>query len=243
MQDAVSESSTYRLFYWPSIQGRGEFVRLVLAEAGCEYQDVARLPAEQGGGVAALTRVLRDEQLPQPVFAPPLLQHGSLWLSQVANICLYLARRHALVPDDLAAQHHANQIALTIADWVAEVHDTHHPVEMAARYEDQRQEAARRARFFVNSRIPKFVAYFERALSRGPWLLGESFSYVDLLAFQVVDGLRFAFPAGMERAESPRLDALHAAVRGRERVASYLQSPSRIEYSDGIFRHYPELDS
>ena len=32
----------YELYYWPSIQGRGEFIRLTLEEAGADYVDVAR---------------------------------------------------------------------------------------------------------------------------------------------------------------------------------------------------------
>lgn len=241
----MRDHSPYRLYYWPTIQGRGEFIRLVLEEAGVEYVDVARLPDGEGGGFGAIREVLSREALPTALFAPPILEHGELWLSQTSNIALYLARRHDLVPADARGEHVANQIALTIADLVAEAHDTHHPVSVADYYEDQRPEAARRAKSFVEARIPKFGRHLERCIERagGRFLLGE-FSYVDLLAFQALKGLRHAFPRGLAavEVELPRLFAIEAAVAERPNVAAYLDSGRRIAFGDGIFRHYPELD-
>lgn len=242
----MSEASSYRLYYWPTIPGRGEFVRLILEEAGLEYEDVARLPEAEGGGFVAIRDLLRREDLPTALFAPPVLQHGELWLSQTSNIALYLARRHALVPEDPGAQHVANQVALTIADLVAEAHDTHHPISVADHYEDQKPEAARRSRHFVAARIPKFTRHLERCLerTRGGWLL-EEFSYVDLLAYQALEGLSFAFPEGARAVEpeTPRLLALRAAVAERPRVAAYLASERRLPFGEGVFRRYPELDA
>lgn len=242
----MSDNTEYRLYYWPTIPGRGEFVRLVLEEAAVLYVDVARLPETDGGGFAALRSVMQQMDLPTALFAPPILQYNDLWLSQSTNIALYLARRHKMLPQDLGAQHMANQIALTIADLVDEVHDTHHPISVADYYESQKPEARRRAAHFVSARIPKFVGYLERCIERsgGPFLLGEIFTFVDLFAFQVLEGLQHAFPKSTE-AVAPRMTrllALQRAVAERPRVAAYLSSDRRLPFSDGIFRHYPELD-
>lgn len=242
----MSDNAKYRLYYWPTIPGRGEFVRLVLEEAATPYVDVARLPEAKGGGFAALRSVMQQVGLNTALFAPPILQDGDLWLSQSTNIALYLARRHGLLPQDLGAQHVANQIALTIADLVDEVHDTHHPISVGDYYESQKPEARRRAAQFVSARIPKFIDYLEHCIERsaGPFMLGDTFTYVDLFAFQILEGLYFAFPKSTE-AVTPRMTrllALRRAVTERPRIADYLASERRLPFSDGIFRHYPELD-
>lgn len=235
------------LYYWPMIQGRGEFVRLALEEAGARYVDVAR----GKGGMAAMQRFLAGEEAGALPFAPPFVKVGRTVLSQTANVLAFLAPRLALVPDDDALRAEAAQIQLTIADLVGEAHDTHHPIASSLYYDDQKKEAKRRARSFVTERMPKYLGWLEDVLarnarSRGRWLVGRELTYADLSAFQVVAGLRFAFPnamAGLER-KLPRLVALHDRVAERPRIAAYLASERRIAFNqDGIFRHYPELDA
>ena len=236
----------YELYYWPGIQGRGEFIRLALEEAGADYVDVARIPQR---GVPALMRVLKNRSLRYPPFAPPFLKAGKLVIGQTANILLYLGPRLGLAPKGKAGQLWAHQLQLTIADWVAEVHDTHHPVSGGLYYDEQKGEAKRRAADFRAERLPKFLDYFERVLERNPkgtgYLLGKAVSYVDLSMFQMIAGLRYAFPAAMARLEPkyPRLAALHDRVSVRPRIAAYLSSPRRLPFNQqGIFRHYPEID-
>lgn len=234
---------TYELYYWPSIQGRGEFVRLVLAEAGAAYVDVAR----ESGGMQRLEDLLEGGIGQTPGYAVPMLQHGELIISQTANICLYLARRHGLVPGDEASELHANQLQLTLQDLLTEVHDTHHPISVADYYEDQKQAAKRRAKAFVELRLPKFLDYFERALqaSGGDFLLGGQLSYADLSMFQMMQGLQYAFPRAMEarRRQAIGLNGLCERVEGRPAISEYLESEHRIPFNEqGIFRHYPELD-
>ena len=245
MSDARSK---YELFYWPSIQGRGEFVRLALEEAGAEYVDVARLPVDEGGGVAAIQRFLKGHEDGALPFAPPFVRVDGVVVAQTASILAFIGPRLGLVPDDDAAPRAAAlQLSLTIADVVAEVHDTHHPVATALYYEDQQPEAKRRAETFVTQRMPKYLGYFERVLARtGKGLVGPSLTYSDLGLFQLVDGLRYAFPRAMDNVEhaAPRVVALHAQVAKRPRIAAYLASPRRIPFNeDGIFRRYPELDA
>lgn len=237
----------YELYYWPTIQGRGEFVRLVLEEAGAAYIDVAR--GEQGPDFASVEQVLANGTIVRPPFAPPILKAGELVIAQTANILLYLGDRHGLAPDNDTDRLWAHQLQLTLADWVDEIHDTHHPIGAELYYEDQKPEAARRARGFREHRLPKFLGYFERVLASNPFgdgqLAGERITYADLSLFQIVEGLRYAFPRAMERVEPdhPRVTALHASVRARPRVAAYLASERRIPFNeDGIFRHYPGLD-
>ncbi len=243
----ATSGTVYELFYWASIQGRGEFVRLALEAAGAAYRDVARLPADQGGGVRALTAVLADPAGGGPFFAPPILRHGTVTLSHTAAILQYLGPRLGLVPDDESSRLKAHQLQLTITDFVLEAHDTHHPIASSLYYEDQKPEAARRAELFIKNRIPKYLGHFERVLdgNGGGHALGGALSYVDLSLFQVMAGLRYAFPNAMSRIASTvsRLAALHDRVAAAPAVAAYLASPRRIPFNEhGIFRHYPELD-
>jgi glutathione S-transferase len=239
----------YELYYWPSIQGRGEFVRLALEEADVEYEDVARIPRR---GVPALMRFLEGKSGGCPPFAPPFLRAGKLVIAQTANILLWLAPRHGLVQKGEAARLWAHQLQLTISDWLVEAHDTHHPIGGAFYYEDQKPESLRRAAHFTGARLPKFLDYFEQLLShgtsgeKGGWLLGRTLSYVDLSFFQMVAGLRYAFPRAMAKLEAkhPRSVALHDRVASRPRVAAYLASKRRIAFNQhGVFRRYPELDA
>jgi glutathione S-transferase len=232
----------YELYYWPEIQGRGEFVRLVLEDAGCDYVDVAREP----GGEAKLMAVLAGEREGVLPFAPPVLYAGSIVIAQTAAITRFLGERHGLAPSSDAGRAGALTIALTIADLVAETHDTHHPITGDKRYETQKPAAHDRAAAFRRARIPKFLGYLERNLERnGDVLVGAAISYVDLAAFQVVEGLSYAFPRAMARVggDIPRLLALRDRVAQRPRLLRYLTSPRRLPFSEqGIFRHYPELD-
>jgi glutathione S-transferase len=233
----------YELYYWPSIQGRGEFVRLVLEDAGAHYVDVARLPR----GMAAMSRFLESRAVKLPPFAPPFLKAGKLVIAQTANILLFLGPRLGLAPKDEASRLWAHQLQLTIADWVAEIHDTHHPIASSLYYEDQKREAKRRAENFRNERLPKFMNYFEQALKRNgsQYLVGKTVSYVDLSIFQMIEGLRYAFPRAMAKRERkhPRLVALRDRVAARPRLAVYLASERRLPFNrQGIFRNYPELD-
>ena len=234
----------YELYYWPGIQGRGEFVRLALEDASADYVDVAR---KAGGGVPAVMRLLEGARIKHPSFAPPFLKAGARIIGQTANILLFLGPRHGLTPRGEEGRLWTHQLQLTIADLVAEVHDTHHPIAVGLYYEDQRPTAKRRAADFVGNRAPKFLAYFERVLQRsgGPYLNGRASTYADLSLFQVVQGLRYAFPRGMRRLERkiPRVVALQDRVAARPRIAAYLASDRRIPFNQsGLFRHYSELD-
>jgi glutathione S-transferase len=236
----------YELYYWPEIQGRGEFVRLALEDAGAKYVDVARQSAK-GGGVPGMMKLLDGAEVKTPPFAPPFLRNGRLLIGQTANILLYLGPRHGLAPAAEAGRLWTHQLQLTIADLVVDVHDTHHPIASSLYYDDQRPEAKRRAADFLKSRMPKYLRYFEGVIERsgGRYLLGRRLTYADLSLFQIVEGLRYAFPKAAARLEKkiPRVVELHDAVAGRPRLKAYLASERRIPFNEmGIFRHYPELD-
>ena len=232
----------YELYYWPGIQGRGEFVRLALEEAGADYDDVAR----QKSGMPKLMRLL-DGKETRPPFAPPFLKAGKLLIAQTANILLFLGERHGLAPKNERGKLFVHQLQLTIADAVAEAHDVHHPVASSLYYENQKREAKRAAHNFTQERIPKYLGYFESVLahSNGPYLLGNRVSYADLSLFQLVEGLRYAFPLNMTRAEKKLhlIPQLCERVATSARIADYLASDRRIPFNEnGIFRHYKELD-
>jgi glutathione S-transferase len=244
----------YELYYWPEIQGRGEFVRLALEDAGAEYVDVAREPAKgpakgaaKAGGVPAMMALLNGKLVQHPSFAPPFLRSGKLLIGQTANILLYLGPRHGLAPANEAGRLWTHQLQLTIADLVGEAHDTHHPIASSLYYDDQRPEAKRRAADFRQSRMPKYLGYFEGVLERGGgrYLLGRRLTYADLSLFQIVEGLRYAFPKATARLEKkiPRVIDVHDAVAERPRLKAYLGSARRIAFNEmGIFRRYGELD-
>jgi len=240
----------YELYYWAGIQGRGEFVRLALEEAGVDYVDVARESDDNGGGEAALLRYLEDATIVRPPFAPPFLKAGDLVIGQAANILAYLGAHHGLAPHDEAGRLWANQLQLTIVDFLVEIHDTHHPIGANLYYEDQRDEALRRTADFLKRRAPKYLDYFETVLERNPtdsdYLIGATLTYPDLSLFQIVAGLRYAFPRAMARLEKKHAGvvALHDTVAKRPRIAAYLASDRRIPFNEfGIFRHYKELDA
>jgi glutathione S-transferase len=230
----------YELYYWPMIQGRGEFVRLALEDAGADYLDVARGREEDGQGMAAMMRLMDPARSATPPFAPPFLKDGELLISQTANILHYLGPRLGLAPEDEAGRLWTHQLQLTIADLLGEIHDTHHPIASGLYYEDQQPEAARRTADFLKTRAPKYLGYFEGLTAED-----RPTTYADLSLFQVIEGLRYAFPKAMARLEAklPRLVALHEHVAQRPRIAAYLASPRRIPFNQmGIFRRYPELD-
>lgn len=236
----------YELYYWPTIQGRGEFIRLALEEAGADYVDVARRPGQRG--VPAMMKLMQDRRLACPPYAPPFLKAGNTIVAQTANILLFLGSRLKLAPRDEAGRLWAHQLQLTISDLVVEIHDTHHPVSSWLYFEEQRPAARRRSKDFWRYRVPKYLGYFERVLKKngGRFMVGRRLSYVDLSLFEIIEGLRYAFPKRMKRFERkiPGLIALHDRVAKRPRIAAYLRSPRRIPFSQwGIYRYFRELDA
>jgi glutathione S-transferase len=232
----------YELYYWPSIQGRGEYVRLALEEAGADYADVAR--GERG--MAAMMRMMETKS-GTPPFAPPFLKAGKLVIGQTANILFYLGSRHGLAPKAEAGRLWVHQLQLTVTDFVVEVHDTHHPIATSLYYEDQKAPAKKRTGEFWDERVPKYLGYFERLLEQngGAFLTGRRLTYIDLSLFQIVEGLRYAFPKRMRAFERkiPGLVDLRDRVAARPNIKAYLTSKRRIAFNeDGIFRHYKELD-
>lgn len=237
----------YELYYWPEIQGRGEFVRLALEQAGADYVDVARRPGKNG--TPAMLKLLDGTRVAHPPFAPPFLQAGKLLIGQTANILLYLGEHEGLAPKTEAGRLWTHQLQLTLADFLVEIHDTHHPIGSGLYYEDQKKEAKRRTADFLKNRLTKYLGYFERVLAQNPsgdkWLVGARLTYADLSLFQIIEGLRYAFPKAMRRMEKKTrgLVALHDRVAARPRIAAYLQSERRIAFNEmGIFRRYKELD-
>jgi glutathione S-transferase len=233
----------YQLYYWPEIQGRGEFVRLALEDAGIAYEDVAR----QSGGLQQMLAIMRGDEK-RPPYAPPFLKAGGLTIAQVANILFWLGPRLDLAPKDEGARLWLHQLQLTVTDLVKEIHDTHHPLGSSLYYEDAKPEAKRYTQNFLKERAPKYLGYFETVLARsgGPWLLGRRVSYADLSMFQLIEGLRYAFPKGMQRIErkTPGLARVRDRVAERKTIAAYLASDRRIQFNEkGIFRRYQELDA
>lgn len=231
----------YDLWYWPDIPGRGEFVRLALETAGIPYRDRAR-----SEGAKALAERLEAMEGRVP-FAAPWIELDGLVIAQTANILLYLGERHDLTPSAMKDRLWLNQVQLTIADMVAEAHNTHHPINAGAFYAEQRPEAARAAAAFRDERMPKFLQHFEAVVTCNPgdWLIDHRWTYGDTSLFQLIEGLRYAFPVRMATLERglPALAALRDRTAALPGLRDYLASDRRLPFNeDGIFRHYPELD-
>lgn len=236
-------SVTYELYYWPGLQGRGEFVRLAFEEAGVAYVDHARNIAMDD-----LQSVLAETNT--PAFALPILRHGDVTVGQSALILHYLGPRLSLVGETEALRLWTHQIQLTLSDFANEVHDTHHPLGVSDYYENQKPEALKRAAEFRGARAPKFLTWCETVLGRNPagpqFLAGDHLNYADLSLFQMISGLEYAFPNMMRRLlpDYPLIAALHAHVAARTNIHAYLESDRRVPFNEsGIFRHYPELDA
>jgi glutathione S-transferase len=233
----------YQLFYWPKIQGRGEFVRLALEDAAAAYDDFARSKT----GMDRMMAMMNGGRGMHPPFAPPFLKAGKLVIAHTANILFFLGPRLKLSPRDEAGRLWLHQLQLTVTDFVKEIHDTHHPLGGELYYEDAKPEAKRFTENFLKSRVPKYLGYFETVLAKsgGPYALGRKFSYVDLSLFQLIKGLRYAFPKAMARIarKAPAVVGVHDRVAKRPRIKAYLSSERRLAFNEmGIFRHYPELD-
>ncbi|KXJ86778.1 glutathione S-transferase [Microdochium bolleyi] len=255
-----SHGVEYELIYWPGIPGRGEHIRLCLEEGGASYTDTALVEGEGGGAPAVMAQIAASNKgtaTSPPPLAPPILRHGDLTISQLPNILMYLGPRLGLAPGSAdgassSAPYMINQLALTALDGLSnEPHDCHHPVAVGDYYEDQKEEAKRKSKDYVQNRLPKFLGYFQRVLEgeasgQGPWLHGGALSWADVVLFQCVDGVKFAFPKALTAAEKSgkydKVFALHAAVQERPKIKQYLESSRRQKYSMGIYRYYEELD-
>jgi len=253
-QKASSSSNTsYELIYWPGVPGRGEHIRLCFEETSTPYTDVANQTKD---GIKAVTSLIDPSYTGEggnlPPLAPPILRHGELLIAQLPNILLYLGPQLGLTPDlneDPHGIYYINQLALTALDGLSnEPHDVHHPIAVGAYYEDQKEEAKKKAPDYRDNRLPKFLDYFERVLKSeaskgGEWLYGGKLTYADLVLFQTMDGVSFAFPKAMEQLKkSGKYDGVFGLVeqvRSRENIKKYLESDRRLQYSMGVYREFP----
>ncbi|KAL1639271.1 hypothetical protein SLS58_008113 [Diplodia intermedia] len=252
---------TYELLYHPGIPGRGEYIRLVLEAAGTPYSEPAREKGKAGYDAVLATcspSSTGDADGNPPVFAPPALRvpgagrdGKALVIAQTPNIIQYLAPKVGLAPADEADALHASQIMLTALDLSNETHDSHHPIAVSLYYEDQKDAAKQRAKDFRENRIPKFFSYFERSLKGneesggGKYLVGDKLTHADTTVWQVIDGLLFAFPKELEarKEEFPLIfGKFYPGIKEEKGLKEYLASDRRLKYSQGLYRHYPELD-
>ncbi|MXO64197.1 glutathione S-transferase [Altericroceibacterium endophyticum] len=235
----------YDFWYWPTLPGRGDFIRYPLEAAQIPYTDCAR---DAEDGFAAVAEHLEAKQGCH-AFAVPLLETGSESIAQTANILLFLNQEHGLGPSDAAGMRYLNQLQCDIADITEEVHAVHHPISTAFYYEDQRDAAIQSAEKFREQRIPKYLAHFERIANAhdGDWLLeGDSWSTGDTSIAYLLDGLHFMFPLRMAALQSdyPTIHQIQQKTFALEYLDAYRASDRCAAFgTEGIFRNYPELDA
>jgi len=257
---AQSSQPQYELLYHPVIPGRGEFIRLAFEAAKVPYTDVANTEKDGYSTVQqiCMSQNTQSEGSNPPVFAPPALRVAgagkdarSLVIHQTPTILLYLGPRLGLVPGDEVGRLYVSQLTLTALDLNNEVHDTHHPIASSKYYEDQKEESLLKSQDLRGNRIPKYFSHFERTLKgnhedgKGRYLVGGKLTYADLTVWQVLDGLFFAFPKELQarKGEFPDLlETFYGSVKEEGGIKEYLSSSRRLPYSQGVFRHYPELD-
>lgn len=255
-----STEPRFVLLYHATIPGRGEFIRLALEAVGEPYTDAAN--ASKPGAREVYSRIDRnstgDEDGNPPHFAPPMLKipgagkNGkTLVISQTANILLYLGSKLGLAGEDDVDKYYVNQLVLTVMDLFDENHSTHHPIASSLYYEDQAEEAQKKSKDFRETRIPKFFGFFERVLKgneekgHGKYLVGSSLTYADTTFWHVLDGLNFAFPKELKAREKDYpliFTKFYPGIKEEKGIKEYLASGRRIPFSNGVFRHYPELD-
>lgn len=237
----------YRLVYWPGLPGRGEFVRVVFEDLGLAFQDTARRSEAEGGGFPAVRAFVEGRNPGDPHYAPPIVSDGEIVVSQTPAVLAWLGARHGLWPESESGRTRALQLQLTLADFVTEIHDTHHPLLHAGYYEDQKDAAIVRSEQFLQARMPRFLGHFEDVLDTagGVHMVRDGFSTVDLAMFHLLEGLEYAFPRSFARQSPgyPLLSELRERVRARPRLSAYLASDRRMPFNErGVFRRYPELD-
>lgn len=243
----MSEKKEFTLYYWAGLPGRGEFVRLALEFAGADYWDICRDPNNQEDPFQSILRKLESPDVFPPVFAPPILEHNGKFIAQTANVLDYLANIFPIGGGDSESKRASLQVQLTIADFLTEIHNTHHPISASLYFEDQVEEAKKASKVFLNDRIWKWMKFWNSMVnsSKGDFLLGKEILYVDLSFFQVLGGLIYAFPlfmSGLEK-EFPKLFRHFERISMNSKLKSYLESDRRLFYNrTGLFRHYPELD-
>ncbi|TAQ89053.1 hypothetical protein B7494_g2622 [Chlorociboria aeruginascens] len=245
-------SAPYELIYYTGVPGRGEHVRLMLEEAGVPYEDTQFLSFDEARKNVT-SWLAGGEHGNPPYFAPPLFKHGDLVISQTPNILLYLGPKLGLAGSRENDLYKINALALTALDLLCnEVHDTHHPIAVMLTWEEQKGESKRRSKYWVQNRLPTVLAYWQRVLENeergsGLWLLGDIFTYADLVLFQCLDGTNYSFPKAIKQArETGKYDKvfkLYEDVKARPNIAQYLASNRRQKEQDwGIYRHYDDND-
>lgn len=253
-----TDTPEYKLLYHPGLPGRGEYIRLAFEATSTPYTDVSNTSQAGIGEVyGTLSPQSLGEGLNPPKFAPPMLRVGGagpngsdLLISQTSNVLLYLGRKLGLSGESEAEGYWVNEVVLTGLDFCNDCHDTHHPIATGMFYEDQKDEALKKASDFRENRIPKFLGYFERVLrgngarAQGKYLVGKGLTAADLVVWQVVDGVRYAFPKEMEARmkEFEGVWEFYESLKGESWLEEYLASERRLKYGDGIFRYYKELD-
>ncbi|OCH89353.1 glutathione S-transferase C-terminal-like protein [Obba rivulosa] len=190
------------------------------------------------------------------LLAPPAQRLGGAWAEFGEE------RERVLKEDETedAEQERAtvNQLVLTALDLCSEAHDVHHPIAKSKYYEEQKEPALACAASFRADRIPKFLKHFNAVLTSNPatktadagagqtFLVGARTTTADLVLFQVLDGLLYAFPRRMAKLRKDdaydAVFALHESVRDGPALKGYLESERRRPFGMGLFRHYEELD-
>ena len=207
-------------------RGRGEIIRLVLAEAGQDWQEhvVARGTPPVNGRPTDFPALQATGELPfnaLPVWEEP----GGFRLAQSAAIANHLARAHGLRGKSAAEEAKVDE-ALGAAD---DVRMELRKVFTAA----PEQRAAARAEL-AEKALPRWFGFLERLLKANHggtgYLVGDGLTVADLALWYAVE-LAVDNELGAALPAHPLLEAWYRRVAARPRIAGYLKSPRRPAFA------------
>jgi glutathione S-transferase len=190
-------------------RGRAEVTRLVLAEAGVQYEEENFAVPE---GFAALKKSGR-----LPFLAVPIWEDNGFTLAQSAAIANHIARAHGLRGKNPREEALVDQ-ALGAAEDVREEYR-----------KLMRADASKRAEVraeLLSTSLPRWFGHLERQLGATGYFVGGSITVGDLAIWYAIEiGKDNGFGAAL--ADCPKLNAWFDRVAARPKIAEYLKSPKR----------------
>lgn len=233
----MSEKPEFKLFYWPGMLGRGEFMRLLFHETQTPYEEVFKDKSFEEAKQMGYGRGKKH-------FAFPVIEHGDIVLSQTPVICRYLGKKldHGrLYPKTEKDRLQAEVLMAGVVDVVEEGCRAWHPIDYNATYDSQKEQAKPFIEYYKKKRLPRWLDFFETTLKdnyseNGELVfVGKQISWVDLCIFHFVDGNMLECPELFNDKQNIHLKKFHQAIRDRPNIKTWYYSDARPKNTQTIF--------